>query len=84
MPKIAEDSTTAKPVVLLTTTKHLSDIEVDYGHENLDHSKEAKEIAIKYEEIKDENGARWRTTHRFESGRLSVNHRLIANTNALF
>lgn len=51
--------------VLVTTTKYLTDIEVDYGHEILEHSKEAKEIAIIYD-IR--NGARWRTTHRFESG----------------
>jgi hypothetical protein len=58
------------PEPVLSPTKYLTDIEVDYGHENLHHSKEVQQIAIKYEEIKEENGARWRTPHRFESGRF--------------
>lgn len=70
----------SKPV-LLTTTKHLTDIEVDYGHEILEHSKETKEIAITYD-IR--NGARWRTTHRFESGIFSAKIKTPAgNTSGL-
>lgn len=71
---------TPKPV-LLTTTKHLNDIEVDYGHEVLDHSKDAREIAISYDA---RNGARWRTTHRFESGIFSAKIKVPAgNTSGL-
>lgn len=63
----AKEPAPAKPI-LVTTTKYLTSIEVDYGHENLEHNKEDRTISIKYEEIKVENGARWRTTQRFESG----------------
>ena len=66
----AKEPVPAKPI-LVTTTKYLTSIEVDYGHENLEHNKEDRTISIKYEEIKAENGARWRTTQRFESGRFS-------------
>ena len=59
-------SSKAGGVVLVTTAcKHLEEIEVDYGHEILEHSKEGREIAITYDA---RNGARWRTKHRFESG----------------
>lgn len=69
-PPLVQVPEVAKPV--LSPTKYLSDIEVDYGHENLHHSKEVHQIAIKYAEIKEENGARWRTPHRFESGVFSA------------
>jgi len=75
-------SSKAEGVVLVTTAcKHLEEIEVDYGHEILEHSKEAREIAITYDV---RNGARWRTKHRFESGIFSAKIKTPAgNTSGL-